>query len=121
MVKGIGVDIVDIDRFKNINNDQDFINQILNDYEIPVVLTRIPKHVQIAKAFALKEAMMKALGTGLYYGSYWHNIEISELWEIKLSGFLKNISDEMKINKINSSTVQTKNYVSAVVILEGYI
>lgn len=118
MVKGIGVDIVNLDRFENIKNNQDFVNQILNEHEKSVVLSRNPQYVQVAKAFALKEATMKALGTGLHYGSYWHNIEISELWEIKLSGFLKNISDEMKINKINSSTVQTKIYVAAVVILE---
>lgn len=118
MVKGIGVDIINLDRFKNINNEQDFLNQILNEHEISVVLARNPQYIQIAKAFALKEATMKALGTGLYYGSYWHDIQISELWEIRLSGFLKNISDEMKINKINNSVAQTKNYVVAVVILE---
>jgi holo-[acyl-carrier protein] synthase len=118
MVKGIGVDIVSLGRFENINNDRDFINQILNDYEISVALARTSQFVQFAKAFALKEAIMKALGTGLHYGSYWHNIEISELWEIKLSGYLKKISDEMKINKINNSFAQTKNYVIAVVILE---
>lgn len=118
MVKGIGVDIVNLDRFENINNGQDFINQILSNQEISTILTRNPKYVQIAKAFALKEAMMKALGTGLYYGSYWHNIEVSEFWEIKLSGFLKEVSEKMKINKINNSITQTKNYVTAVVILE---
>ncbi len=118
MVKGIGVDIVNLDRFKNINNDQDFVNQILSENEISVVLIRNPKYVQVAKAFALKEATMKALGTGLHYGSYWHNIEISEFWEIKLSGYLKEISDKMKITKINNSFAQTKNYVTAVVILE---
>lgn len=118
MVKGIGVDIVNLDRFENINNEQDFVNQILSDYEISVVMAHNPKYVQVAKAFALKEATMKALGTGLHYGSYWHNIEISEFWEIKLSGYLKKISDKMKINKINNSFAQTKNYVTAVVILE---
>ncbi|MDP2209807.1 MAG: holo-ACP synthase [Bacteroidota bacterium] len=118
MVKGIGVDIVNLDRFENINNDRDFVNQILSDYEISVVLTRNPISVQVAKAFALKEATMKSLGTGLHYGSYWHNIEISELWEIKLSGFLKEVSDKMQITKINNSFAQTKNYVAAVVIIE---
>jgi holo-[acyl-carrier protein] synthase len=118
MVKGIGVDIVNLDRFENINIDRDFVNQILNDYEISVVLTRKPKYVQVAKAFALKEATMKALGTGLHYGSYWHNIEISDFWEIKLSGYLKEVSDKMKVNKIYNSFTQTKNYVTAVVILE---
>lgn len=118
MIKGIGVDIVDLNRFKNINNDQGFINQIICECEVSAILARNPKYVQVAKAFALKEATMKALGTGLYYGSYWHNIEISESWEIKLSGYLKNISDEMKVNKISSSIAQTKNYVVALVILE---
>ncbi|MFH2003158.1 MAG: holo-ACP synthase, partial [Bacteroidota bacterium] len=115
MIKGIGVDIVNLDRFENIDNDQDFVNQILSDYEISVVLTRNPKYVQVAKAFALKEATMKALGTGLYYGSYWHDIEVSEFWEIKLSGYLKEISDKMKIKKINNSFAQTKHFVVAVV------
>ncbi len=118
MVKGIGVDIINLDRFENINNNQDFVRQIFSENEISVVMARNLTSVQVAKAFALKEAVMKALGTGLHFGSYWHNIEISEFWKIELSGYLKEVSDKMKVNKIYNSFSQSKNYVTAVVIIE---
>lgn len=119
MIKGIGVDVIDLLRFKKIISDQDFINQILNDREVSsIILANENGYLNLAKIFAIKEAIMKALGTGLYFGYYWHNIEVSPKWEIKLSGYLKDVYDKLSINKINLSFGYSKNTLTAIVILE---
>lgn len=119
MVKGIGVDVLEIERFKKFSSDQDFIKQFLNENEISTVLTtNRSNYLQVAKIFAIKEALLKAFGTGLYYGYFWHNIEISAKWEVNLSGYLKDVYERLDVKKINISLGHTKNTLTAIVILE---
>ncbi|MDI6766180.1 MAG: holo-ACP synthase [Bacteroidota bacterium] len=119
MIKGIGVDIVGIKRFKEIKNNSDFIEQILTQQEI----SEIPKdehiEVHLAAIFAFKEALMKAFGCGLNRGSYWHDVVVAQDWIIHLTGFFKKLADEKSISKIHSSSSKTKNYITALVLLEG--
>lgn len=119
MIKGIGVDIVGINRFKEIKNNHDFIEQILNQKEISEIPKDERDEVHIATVFAFKEAIMKALGCGLINGSYWHDIVIEQDWGIRINGFFKKLADEKSISRIHSSYSKTKSYITALVLLEG--
>ncbi len=119
MIKGIGVDIVEINRFREIKNDPDFIEQILTRQEKSEIPGNSQSEVHIATVFAFKEAMMKALGCGLSEGSYWHDVVVTRNWIIDLTGFFKQLADEKSILKIHSSFSKTKNYITALVLLEG--
>ena len=119
MIKGIGVDIVGINRFKEIKNEPGFIEQLLTQNEISEIPGNSQSEVYIATVFAFKEAIMKALGCGLNHGSYWHDIVVAHDWIIHLTGFFKKLADEKSILKIHSSHSKTKNYVTALVLLEG--
>lgn len=58
MIKGIGVDIVKISRFNDVN--EHFIDRILTKEEKKEYLTRVDKVKYLATRFAAKEAYFKA-------------------------------------------------------------
>ncbi len=119
MIKGTGIDIVEMEKFTKIKNDNDFIKQILTSNEISNLANRNKCEVQIATIFAIKEAVLKALGWGITFGSYWHEINVAEDLQVSLTGNLKKRADEIQVSKIHSSYSYSKNYLTAFVLLEG--
>lgn len=77
MIKGIGVDIVEIDRIqKAIDSRKDrFINRIFTRDEQEYCFGRPRPYRHFAARFAAKEAVSKALGTGKR-GMHWTDIEV---------------------------------------------
>ncbi len=66
MIRGIGTDIVEIDRIARLMDNQHFIERILTAEENEL-LTKQPIPAQwVAGRFAAKEAIAKALGVGLH-------------------------------------------------------
>lgn len=74
MVKGIGTDIVHIERIKNLAPE--VVARILTPKEGAYCDRFTPPHERIAGRFAAKEALFKALGTGWAQGLGWQQIEI---------------------------------------------
>ncbi|MBI5020871.1 MAG: holo-ACP synthase [Ignavibacteriales bacterium] len=120
MIKSIGIDIVGIEKFKHVENDKNFLGEILTGQEISLIRDSKNSTAYIAKIFALKEAVMKSLGWGLTYGSYWHDIEVLDDGQIKLTGILKVQAEKMQVSKIHSSYSNSKKYITAFVLLEDY-
>ncbi|MBI5477026.1 MAG: holo-ACP synthase [Ignavibacteriales bacterium] len=118
MIKGTGIDIVGIEKFKHAENDKNFLGEILTGQEISLIRDSNNSAAYIAKIFALKEAVMKSLGWGLTYGSYWHDIEVLDDGQIKLTGVLKVQAEKMHVSKIHSSYSNSKNFITAFVLLE---
>jgi holo-[acyl-carrier protein] synthase len=73
---GIGVDIVDNKRFKNLIKDNKFINRIFSKKEIFDSKKTLNKINFFAKRFAAKESFAKALGTGFRNKLNFKDIEI---------------------------------------------
>ena len=67
MIYGIGIDLCSIRRVQNIKDLNKFANKILTSGEIKHLDTLDQKNSvnYLAKQFAAKEALSKALGTGL--------------------------------------------------------
>lgn len=86
MLKGIGVDIIEIDRIKSAVEDygDKFLNRIFTSNEIIYCCRRksISIH-ELAVRFAAKEAFSKAMGVGILglgrgnQGIAWKDLEIS--------------------------------------------
>ena len=76
---GIGTDIVNIKRMKkNIkNNNNSFKKRIFSDKEISYCEKKKNPSSFYAKRFAAKEALSKALGTGIRKGINFKDIEVS--------------------------------------------
>jgi len=65
-IYGIGTDIVNVNRIKNIikKNNKAFKNRIYTSFEIKTCEKRTNKAECFAKRFAAKEALFKAVGIG---------------------------------------------------------
>src|SRR3989304_473934 len=77
MIKGIGVDIVEIERIqKAIDSKQDrFVNRIFTEDEREDCFGNPRPSRHFAARFAAKEAVSKALGTGKK-GMRWTDVEV---------------------------------------------
>lgn len=76
MIKGIGIDIIEINRIaKAIDKSPRFIERIFTENEISILNKNNMKPASVAGFFAAKEAVVKALGTGLR-DMKWKDIEI---------------------------------------------
>jgi holo-[acyl-carrier protein] synthase len=73
---GIGVDIVDNKRFKNLIKDKKFINRIFSKKEISASKKKLNKINFFSNRFAAKESFAKALGTGFRNKLNFKDIEI---------------------------------------------
>ncbi len=66
MIIGIGTDIIEIDRIERaIENNKNFMKKIFTEKEIEMFNKRNMRSEVIAGNFAAKEAISKALGTGI--------------------------------------------------------
>tara|TARA_Y100000741_G_C18115779_1_gene502880 strand:+ start:274 stop:663 length:390 start_codon:yes stop_codon:yes gene_type:complete len=61
---GIGVDIVDNNRFKKLFKNKEFVNRICSRKEINVLKNKKNKILFLSKRFSAKEAFVKSLGSG---------------------------------------------------------
>jgi holo-[acyl-carrier protein] synthase len=79
MIIGIGTDIVYISRFRDMNNIKldKLSERICTDNELSEYQINHDKPLYIAKKWASKEAISKALGTGIGNGTKWKDFEIS--------------------------------------------
>lgn len=79
MIKGIGVDIIEIPRVKDAIKkwDKDFLKKILTPDELKYCNFKKNKFPHIAVRFAAKEAFLKALGDGWQGKLKWNDIGIA--------------------------------------------
>jgi holo-[acyl-carrier protein] synthase len=77
MIIGIGIDIVQNDRIEELINKYGdrFLKKIYTKDEIDYCQSKNNFAASFAARFAAKEAVLKALGTGMRNNS-WHEIEI---------------------------------------------
>ena len=92
-IYGIGTDIANINRFKKLLNNKNFINRVFDKEEVLKCNKQPNKANCYAKRFAAKEAFSKALGTGISKGINLREIKITNIKsgkpQIKLLGKTK--------------------------------
>jgi len=77
MIAGIGVDIVDIARIQALLDryGERFLARVYTKAETTYAMRGANKAERLAGRFAVKEAVMKALGTGKSQGILWRDVE----------------------------------------------
>ncbi len=127
MILGIGVDIIEIDRIqKAVKKQEKFLNKIFTVKEIEYFKSRKMNIEVIAGNFAAKEAISKALGTGIRNISF---LDIEVLRD-KFGKPLVNIENKIKENietifgvgqvyKIHITISHSKSNAVAYAILES--
>ena len=123
-ILGIGTDIVDISRVKElINKNKNFKKRIFSAKEITHCESKTNKIASYAKRFAAKEAFAKALGTGISKGVSFHEISINNNKNgepfIELLGNTKTITRNLIKGKKNIylSLSDEKKYALAMVVI----
>ena len=116
----VGVDIIEIERIeKAINRWGDrFFRRIYTDLELKLCGK---KPGRLAARFAGKEAVMKALGTGIR-GISWREIEIlsepSGKPQIRLYGKAQKKANDLGLERLAISLSDSKEYAVAFVVGE---
>lgn len=123
MIKGIGIDIVEIARFKELlSTGQDrFVNRHFTPDEIAYCSRKVKKHIHFAGRFAAKEALYKALQLKWINGFQWKHISIRNneqgAPEASLSDTIAEIAKSRTINAIHLSISHSREYAVAFVVL----
>lgn len=116
----VGIDIVKIERIKNLYNKfgKKALKKFLSDGEIELSKNKIET---IAGFYASKEAISKALGVGIGKDLSFNDIEIQKTKKNAPYFILsKHIVDKFKIKKVSLSISHEKEYAVAVAEIRTY-
>lgn len=123
MIVGIGADIVDIRRIEQVMKRQGerFLRRILTATEQAVFSARGCPSSYIATRFAVKEAVAKALGTGIGKVSF-QEIEVTQAVSgaptLAFHGAAKQRCQQLAICSHHVTISDEKDYAVAFVVLE---
>lgn len=124
MLTGIGVDIVEINRFQRLNDrfGDRIARRLLTDRELLQYQKRHNSLSFLASRFAAKEAASKALGTGIARGIGFHSIEVKNndhgQPELVFHDAARELINEKKIIRCLLSLSDEKHYAVAMVVME---
>ena len=124
MIFGIGTDIVEIKRIEEITSLEKFAGRILseNEQHIFASMNDSKKIRYISKQFAGKEAISKALGTGINKDVSFNNIEILRdddgMPFFNPINHLDNLIADLGITKTHVSLADENHYAIAIAVLE---
>lgn len=119
MAIAIGTDIVEIARIGEAVSRQGikFAQRILSQAELEVYQAKNDSISFLAKRFAAKEAIAKALGTGIGYGVSFQDIVISNNQkgapEVSLRGGAAEVLNSLGASKVLLSISDEKDYALA--------
>ena len=122
MIIGIGTDIVEIERIREMieRHGDHFLNRCFTPNEIEYANRHRDSTVRFAGRWAAKEAVVKALGTGFVQGITFHDIEVVSLHTgqptVQLSGKALQISQQLKIVEVKLTISHAREYATATAI-----
>ena len=124
MIFGIGTDIEEIKRIETMTSLDKFASKILshNEKEFYDSLKNQKQIVYISKQFAAKEAIAKAIGTGIRNDTHFKNIEILRDKNgapiFNALNKLDKIISDLGITKTHVSLADERDYAIAIAVLE---
>lgn len=123
MIKGVGIDIVEVNRIAAAIKRIAFIDRVFTPAEQQYCESRgAQRAASYAARFAAKEAVFKALGTGLRGGT-WHDVEIevNSLGRplVNLTGYFAELAVKLDVQEIFISLTHARDYAAAQVVLWG--
>jgi holo-[acyl-carrier protein] synthase len=125
MIKGVGIDVVEIPRFRKIlkRRGKRFLERIFDRGELGSRGFVRKEIMHLAGRFSAKEAILKALGIGLQKGVSWHDMVIEKCkngsLKVILFGELARFAKKKGVKRILVSLTHTERIASAVAIALG--
>jgi len=124
VIAGIGVDIVEVERIERAlrRHPERFLRRVFTQAEVDACWpSETQRYRRLAARFAAKEALLKALGTGLRYGK-WTEVEVVRdplgKPSLRLTGALAAVAQERQIRRFHVSISHCKEYAIAQVVAE---
>lgn len=123
MIVGIGVDMVEVERIEKKRSNDAFLKVAFTEQEILYCKDKAHAAEHFAGRFAVKEAFLKALGTGFIGNLDFRQVEVINNTDGKpvlvLSGAALEKANELGASKFHISLSHEKKYAIAFVILES--
>lgn len=123
MIKGIGIDIVHVNRMERWLANSKLLERFFHPDELTTALSRKNSAQSLAARFAAKEAFCKALGTGIA------EIALKDIMvynnengkpELKLFGTAQKALEKTGADMVHISLTHEKDNAVAMIVLEGY-
>lgn len=122
MIVGIGCDIIEIERIARAIKSESFIRRVFTAEEAAYCQRRGQQAAEsFAARFAAKEAVLKALGTGLREGSLQEiAVDNDGLGKplVQLSGHFAMLAKQLGVKNIQISLSHSRELATAYVIME---
>lgn len=122
MIVGIGCDIIEIERIARAIKSESFIRRVFTAEEAAYCQRRGQQAAaSFAARFAAKEAVLKALGTGLREGSLQEiAVDNDGLGKplVQLSGHFAMLAKQLGVKNIQISLSHSREIATAYVIME---
>ena len=124
-IVGTGIDVVEVHRVRRLLDDHPhrFVDRVFTPAEIAYCGTRANAAERFAGRFALKEAVMKVLGTGWGQGVGFRDIEAvkepSGAVSVVLHGEAAARASRLGIVAIHGSMTHVKDLAAAVAVAEA--
>lgn len=122
MIVGIGCDIIEIERIARAIKSESFIRRVFTAEEAAYCQRREQQAAaSFAARFAAKEAVLKALGTGLREGSLQEiAVDNDGLGKplVQLSGHFAMLAKQLGVKNIQISLSHSRELATAYVIME---
>jgi holo-[acyl-carrier protein] synthase len=118
-MKGVGIDAVDVARFRNVLARRPAIAQrLFTDAELSGLSRRTDSAASLAARFAVREATMKALGVGL--GAFdFHDVWVENMSSgapmLRVTGRAQEIAESQGVSQFHVSITHTDTVAMAVV------
>ncbi len=123
MIAGVGTDLVEIDRIRRaIEKNPRFLERVYTQQEIACCRRKANCWQSFAARFAAKEAVSKALGTGIGPVGL-QEIEVinaaSGQPQVALHGKAQELAQSRNIQRVHISLSHSEAYAIATAVLEG--
>lgn len=122
MIVGVGCDIIEIERIARAIKSESFIRRVFTAEEAAYCQRRGQQAAaSFAARFAVKEAVLKALGTGLREGSLQEiAVDNDGLGKplVQLSGHFAMLAKQLGVKNIQISLSHSRELATAYVIME---
>lgn len=123
MIYGVGIDIVKIERMRDVVKKwgQRFLKRVFTENEISYCYDKKEPYLSLAVRFAAKEALVKATGSAIPVSL--KDIEVMNMENgkplIKIDGRLREFFNKESIKKAHLSLSHEHEYGIALVVLES--
>ena len=126
MIVGLGSDLVDVARFRRVADrfGDSFLESLFCAAEVRACRCQRRPWEHFAARFAAREAMLKALGTGLAAGMSWKDIEVLPgavpgVFTMALRGGVLEASTRLRATHAHVAMTIGREVAAATVVLEG--